>query len=340
MVTRDADGNLVAPYLPTVGGTGPLGTHAGPAPLERGEPIYASYWRLYTVEIPATARVFGRRHPPDRRSTRRGISRPLASARPDDRRPTARRIVGRVVLNPGCTYIDPMAAGPRGLPVPRLAGRRGEQHRSRRDPADRHHGHLSVPDLPGRHRAGADHPMRHARGSESRPRVARFAMVGARAFAQTAVRSTPWRHRRRSTSRSRSTTATATRRRRDAAPAFSINGYVDVGFAKAQGDGTSFAPGDHARPGRLRRRHLRAGGELARRRGVDRLERAVRERLPAALGGDRRQRLVPAQHAGRRPQVHAGHGAADDLLARAVPAALHGHRATTRASTSSRRSGG
>ena len=29
------------------------------------------------------------------------------------------------------------------------------------------------------------------------------------------------------------------------APAgLSINGYIDVGFAKAQGDGTSFAPGD------------------------------------------------------------------------------------------------
>ncbi len=34
----------------------------------------------------------------------------------------------------------------------------------------------------------------------------------------------------------------------DAAPAFSINGYVDVGFAKAQGDGTSFAPGDQSVP--------------------------------------------------------------------------------------------
>jgi hypothetical protein len=33
-----------------------------------------------------------------------------------------------------------------------------------------------------------------------------------------------------------------------AASPLSINGYVDVGFAKAQGDGTSFAPGDTAVP--------------------------------------------------------------------------------------------
>jgi hypothetical protein len=33
-----------------------------------------------------------------------------------------------------------------------------------------------------------------------------------------------------------------------AAPPFSINGYIDVGFAKAQGNGTSFAPGDQSVP--------------------------------------------------------------------------------------------
>jgi hypothetical protein len=34
----------------------------------------------------------------------------------------------------------------------------------------------------------------------------------------------------------------------EAASPLSINGYVDVGFAKAQGDGTSFAPGDESVP--------------------------------------------------------------------------------------------
>ena len=33
-----------------------------------------------------------------------------------------------------------------------------------------------------------------------------------------------------------------------APPPFSINGYIDVGFAKAQGNGTSFAPGDQSVP--------------------------------------------------------------------------------------------
>ena len=51
-------------------------------------------------------------------------------------------------------------------------------------------------------------------------------------------------------------------------PPLVITGYVDVGFAKAQGDGTSF-PASYATmppPGlcRLLRRYVRAGGELAR----------------------------------------------------------------------------
>jgi hypothetical protein len=105
MVTRDANGNLVAPYLPTVGGTGPLGTHAGPAPEDGQQPIYASYWRLYTVEIPATARVF----------TDDALQQALDAAGfhdlglPVD--PGYANVIGRVVLNPGCTIFDPLASG-------------------------------------------------------------------------------------------------------------------------------------------------------------------------------------------------------------------------------------
>ncbi|HEY6477332.1 MAG TPA: hypothetical protein VI456_12175, partial [Polyangia bacterium] len=105
MVTRDASGNLVAPSLPTLGGTGPLGTHAGPAPLNGVAPIYASYWRLYTVEIPPTARVF----------TDDNLQQALAAAGlPDLGLPVDAgyaNVVGRVVLNPGCTIFDPMASG-------------------------------------------------------------------------------------------------------------------------------------------------------------------------------------------------------------------------------------
>jgi hypothetical protein len=108
MVTRDAAGNLAAPYLPTVGGTGPLGTHAGLAAEYDGQPIYASYWRLYTVEIPATARVI----------VDDTLQYQLAAAGfPDlgvapDPTMADPTIVGRVVLNPDCMYFDPSATGP------------------------------------------------------------------------------------------------------------------------------------------------------------------------------------------------------------------------------------
>ena len=64
----------------------------------------------------------------------------------------------------------------------------------------------------------------------------------------------------------RSTTATATRRppQGPGAPSpLSINGYVDIGFARAQGDGTSFAPGDTRLPADYGVDTVRARGELA-----------------------------------------------------------------------------
>jgi hypothetical protein len=102
MVTRDASGNLAVPYLPTVGGTGPLGTNAGMAPQYGGEPTYPSYWRLYTVEIPATARVFADAY----------LQQALAAAGfPDLGIPLlpgySEQYLGWVVLNPDCTIADP-----------------------------------------------------------------------------------------------------------------------------------------------------------------------------------------------------------------------------------------
>jgi hypothetical protein len=68
-------------------------------------PIYASYWRLYTVEIPATARVF----------TDDNLQQALAMGGFSDLGlpvdPGYENVIGRVVLNPGCTIIDPMASG-------------------------------------------------------------------------------------------------------------------------------------------------------------------------------------------------------------------------------------
>jgi hypothetical protein len=106
MVTRDADGNLVAPYLPTLAGTGPLGTHAG-EPLQDGlQPIYASYWRLYTVEIPPTARVFADD----------ALQLELDAAGLHDLGtpvvPGYENVVGWVVLNPGCTIPEPTSTYP------------------------------------------------------------------------------------------------------------------------------------------------------------------------------------------------------------------------------------
>src|SRR6185312_1194632 len=52
-VARDAQGDLVAPNLRIVLGTGAVGS-GGPPPLTSGaQPLYSSYWRIYTVEIPA-----------------------------------------------------------------------------------------------------------------------------------------------------------------------------------------------------------------------------------------------------------------------------------------------
>jgi len=110
IVTRDAAGNLVAPFLPTVGGTGPLGTHAGLAAEVGGQPIYASYWRLYTVEIPPTAKVFT----DDALQTNLFDAGLADLGLPLDPADVAYypTLVGRVVLNPGCAYIDPAARGP------------------------------------------------------------------------------------------------------------------------------------------------------------------------------------------------------------------------------------
>jgi hypothetical protein len=54
------DGSVVAPGLPSVLGTGPLYSNT-PAPIDNfGLPTarYSAYWRVYTVMVPATARVF------------------------------------------------------------------------------------------------------------------------------------------------------------------------------------------------------------------------------------------------------------------------------------------
>jgi hypothetical protein len=57
LLTRDAGGNLQRMNVPTVAGTGPLYANRPPA-VSGFVPHYGAYWRLYTVEVPATARIF------------------------------------------------------------------------------------------------------------------------------------------------------------------------------------------------------------------------------------------------------------------------------------------
>ena len=62
LLMRNADGDLVAPDIPTVAGTGPRGSGGPPPRVIRDQNRYVTYWRLYTVTLPATARVFDPMH--------------------------------------------------------------------------------------------------------------------------------------------------------------------------------------------------------------------------------------------------------------------------------------
>jgi hypothetical protein len=67
LVYRHPDGELERLNVPTVAGTGPLYANRK-APVEDLVPYYGAYWRLYTVEIPATARIFAPPSRPDLRA--------------------------------------------------------------------------------------------------------------------------------------------------------------------------------------------------------------------------------------------------------------------------------
>jgi hypothetical protein len=58
LMRRKDTGELVAPDIPTVAGTGPLGSGGPPAPIIKDQNRYVAYWRIYTVTLPPTARVY------------------------------------------------------------------------------------------------------------------------------------------------------------------------------------------------------------------------------------------------------------------------------------------
>jgi len=69
-IARDAGGVLRTLDIPTVAGTGPL--YAGRPPKVLGnKPLYGSYWRLYTVEVPSGMAVFA---PPSAQDVRDGLA--------------------------------------------------------------------------------------------------------------------------------------------------------------------------------------------------------------------------------------------------------------------------
>jgi hypothetical protein len=105
-VARDEGGELHALDIPTVAGTGPL--YANRPPKVWGPnmdvPKYGSYWRIYTVEVPSTARVFA---PPDAQELRSALAGSFVLDAMYDL--TIKTVgtglatyVGRVAMNPAC----------------------------------------------------------------------------------------------------------------------------------------------------------------------------------------------------------------------------------------------
>ena len=125
-VMRDAEGRLVAPKFRTVAGTGPIGSGGVVPPKAGAQPLYSSYWRLYTVEVPPTAAVFADA-PLRAELAAAGLPAPPAV----DPSVVAMNagIVGRIAIHPSCfddpqqidpqngscTYFDSQAAIERGI---------------------------------------------------------------------------------------------------------------------------------------------------------------------------------------------------------------------------------
>lgn len=95
---RDAEGNLQAPDIPTVAGDGPPGTHATSVPMIDGLPRYASYWRIYTVEVPPTARIFS--PDPAQQGALQALGVPVVTLYDPTVVADNPAIVGRIALNP------------------------------------------------------------------------------------------------------------------------------------------------------------------------------------------------------------------------------------------------
>ena len=261
--SRRRDGTLVAPRRPD--GARDRAARIRSTPAARRQPgqptaTYSAYWRLYTVDVPADgARVRaagdGGRHGAERRGPagRRPSYASDAAITAVPRLDRGRRARPRRARRADLLRRRPM---PTRRGTTRAAGstrrRAIETNIDReRDRADRHHRHLSA----RQRRTDAGGPLMSAASFALASRAVRSSLrrrvAGARAGAAAAE---PAPDGEPGADQRQRRLHAAARGQRRAAP-LSINGYVDVGFAKAQGDGTSFAPGDTRVPARLRRRH-------------------------------------------------------------------------------------
>lgn len=112
MLMRDAAGNLQAPGIPAVAGVGPIGSGVAMPPTVAGQPRYTSYWRIYTVQVPASARVMAdaslQQALQDQGLATAGNIDPNAPADYPD-------AIGRVTVTPDCladeNNVDPHGGG-------------------------------------------------------------------------------------------------------------------------------------------------------------------------------------------------------------------------------------
>jgi hypothetical protein len=101
LTARDDNGDIKPlDGIPTIGGSGPIGSGIGPDISQpSGQPRYGALWRVYTVLVPAAARVFAPREFPNPAVLQATtymdevFNAPVADVE---------AYAGRVALNPGC----------------------------------------------------------------------------------------------------------------------------------------------------------------------------------------------------------------------------------------------
>jgi hypothetical protein len=102
LLFRTPDGHLVAPNIQTVAGTGPPGSGGPPAPIIANELRYVAYWRIYTVTLPASARVFSPGADLQQMLTDAGVS-VVGGEYTTEGKAYANQLSGWVALNPDPT---------------------------------------------------------------------------------------------------------------------------------------------------------------------------------------------------------------------------------------------